>query len=114
MQFQKGQPRPPNAGRKKGSLNKKRIPKVADFLANKDINPAEEVLKILQAKPEDPDYIFLNGKDRVAAWIDLLSYCQAKPAEVVEDDNESDEELLEKFEDIPSDVLLKLVKNEAK
>lgn len=110
MQFQKGQPRPPNAGRKKGSLNKKKIPKVADFLAEKDVNPAEEILKILTAKEGDAHYEKMSPNAKIAAWMDLLSYCQAKPLAEIDSGEASDQDLLEEFEDVPTAKLLELVR----
>jgi hypothetical protein len=40
MKFQKGVPRPANAGRKKGSKNKKKIMLVDEFIRSQDINIA--------------------------------------------------------------------------
>lgn len=112
MKFQKGQPRPANAGRKKGSLNKKKIPKVSDFLSQKDLNPTEEILKIMA---EDAK---LAKKDRkisklaqIDIWLDLLSYCQARPKELPEDLGE--DEFSEELEATPTETLLKLVKSNA-
>lgn len=107
MSFIKGQPRPPNAGRKPGSKNKKRVPRVVDFLAENDINPVAQILSILGAKDASGQYTLKNPKDRADIWLDLLSYCQGKPKEVDEffDDepNETD--------DIPTETLLSIVKN---
>lgn len=110
MQFQKGMPRPANAGRKKGSLNKRKIPKVADFLAEKGLNPAEEILKILEQDKKQPK------KDRkiskygeIEIWLDLLSYCQAKPKEML--DASDDDELSEELSETPTETLLRIVKN---
>ena len=105
MKFQKGVPRHPNAGRKKGSLNKRKIPKVADYLADRGLNPAEEILKLLDDEEMKP-------RDKIAVWTDLLSYCQGKVAAETMDDNgaEADAELLERFEDVSNETLLKLVK----
>lgn len=109
MSFQKGAPRPPNAGRKKGSKNKRKIPKVAEFLADKDINPAEEILNILEddARLDEGDQK-LSKRMRIEIWMDLLSYCQAKPAaeKAPEDPGDEDDEL----DDISTDALLQIVK----
>lgn len=107
--FQPGQPRPANGGRKKGTPNKKRIPKVADYLAERDINPAQEILRLLK----DDDFKNpLRIQDKINAWLDLLSYCQGKPRDDGAESTtaESDAELLEKFKDVSSEALLRLVK----
>lgn len=65
--FQKGQPRPPNAGRKKGTKNKKRVPLVTEYLASRGINPINEILKLI---PE------LESDQRFQAWKTLLSHTQ--------------------------------------
>jgi hypothetical protein len=97
-------PRPPNSGRKKGSKNIRKVAKVSDILAERGLNPAEEILRILEQ--ED-----LKPSEQIDAWLDLLSYCQAKPKEVEEDfDDGPDEDL----EDTPKEQLLKLVKNNGK
>ena len=96
MKFQKGMSRPPNAGRKKGSKNKKKIAKVADYLSERDINPVEEILNLL------PD---MKPADQAAMWLDLLSYCEVKPKEN-EADSDDDDEILD---DLSDEQLLKLV-----
>lgn len=103
--FEKGQPRPANAGRKKGSKNIKRIPKVADYLADKGINPAEEILRILEedAKKDEADRK-IGPFGRIEIMLDLLSYCQAKPKEI--DDVIDDDESV--FDDLSEDELLKI------
>ncbi len=118
-QFQKGQPRPANAGRKPGSKNKKKIAKVADFLAQKDINPAEQILAILDAKHEcnaevceknckfKGKYLLADQKDRADIWLDLLSYCQGKPKEMEMD---FDDESFEDFDEVSNEQLLTLIK----
>ncbi len=110
MRFEKGTPKPANSGRKKGSLNKKKIPKVADYLAEKGVNPAEEILDILeadQALPEKDRKISKYGA--IGIWMDLMSYCQGKPKEY-EDKPETpgDEDL----EDLNEEQLLKIVRSE--
>lgn len=106
MAFQKGEPRHPNAGRKKGSQNIKKIAKVADLLAERDINPVQEILNIL----DDPEAKLFDS-DRIRAWFDLLSYCQAKPKAIEVDDGDDDDDLLKMFEDVSDEALLKLVKS---
>lgn len=79
--FKKGQPRHPDAGRKAGSPNKKRVAKVSDYLAEKDINPTAEILKLIP---------HMDYPDAAKAWLDLLSYTQAKPKEETETGNDND------------------------
>lgn len=113
MKFQKGMPRPANAGRKKGSLNKKKIPKVSDFLANKDLNPAEEILKILEEDKELPEKKQKISKlGQIDIWLDLLSYCQGKPKDEAEPSGDDDEP--DALDELSDEQLLRLVKpNEA-
>ena len=100
MGFQKGQPRPPGAGRRKGSKNIKKVARVADYLAERDINPAEKILDLIANGG-------LEARDKVNAWLDLLSYCQAKPKAVDEDGDDQDDE---DFEGVATEDLLKLVR----
>lgn len=96
--FQKGKPRPSNAGRKKGSKNKKKVPRISDFLAQEGINPVDEVLRLL---PE------LEPRDQAKLWMDIVSYCQPKPRAI---DFDPDDFNLEEFDAIETSDLLKLVK----
>lgn len=73
MPFKKGQSKHPNSGRKPGVANKKKILKANEVLSNKDINPTEEILKLI------PD---LNARDQVETWKFLLSFLEAKPKSV--------------------------------
>lgn len=68
--FKKGDSKPALSGRKKGSLNKKTILSVDQILADKDINPTEEILKLIPT---------LSDGGKIQAWFELLSYTQAKP-----------------------------------
>lgn len=113
MGFQKGQPRPPNAGRKKGSKNKKKVARVADYLAERDINPAKEILALIHGKDEE-DKDLLTPFAKMQAWFDLLAYCQAKPKEIDPSAEESDDDsdLLDQFEQVTDATLLKIVKDE--
>jgi hypothetical protein len=101
MAFQKGMPKPANSGRKKGSLNKKRLKKVAEALAEAGLEPASEIVKEI-ALMDEP-------KDRAKAWVELLAYCEAKPKAVEIDPNE-DSLNPEDFADVSTEDLLKLVK----
>lgn len=97
MAFQKGVPRHANAGRKKGSLNKSKILKVSDYLASNDINP---VAKLMLLIPQ------LEPRDQAKIWMDLVSYCQAKPS-VYEESEEptTGEDLLEEFKEVTNEAL---------
>lgn len=101
MKFQKGQPKLPGSGRKKGTPNKRRISKVGEVLAEHDMNPASEIIKEI-ALMDEP-------KDRANAWIDLLAYCEAKPKTVEE--NDDDDFNPEDFKDISTEELLRIVKS---
>lgn len=68
--FKKGMTRHPNAGRKKGTPNKKRAVRIADYLAEKEINPAEKILELIPS---------LSPREQVDAWLELQSYVEAKP-----------------------------------
>lgn len=109
MAFVKGQPRPPNAGRKKGSKNKKKVARVADYLADQNINPAEEILALIHGKDKDGEP-FLTPYAKVQAWMDLLSYCQAKPKEIEIDADDDDSDLEEAISEAASSKLLSIVK----
>jgi hypothetical protein len=102
MRFQKGMPRPANAGRKKGSLNKKKFKKVAEVLAEHDICLVADILDLI-----------INGdlkdKDRLDAKIQLLAYCQAKTKEDADSGVGSDDELLEKYGDMSDEDILRIV-----
>lgn len=103
MGFQKGVPRHPNAGRKKGSKNIKRVAKVSELLAQRDKNPAEEILKLIETGN-------LNDKEKVDCWLDLLSYCQPKPKAVEVEDDDPDE--LDVFDNLTDEQLLKIVNSD--
>lgn len=113
--FIKGMPRPSNSGRQKGSQNKKRVIKVAELLAERDINPAQKIVEIIEwAEKGEITGIndikkYLTAKERADIWLDLLSYCEAKPKaiESLYDDGFNSEN----FEDVSSEDLLKIVKD---
>lgn len=48
MKFEKGQPKPPDSGRKKGVPNKKKIIKVSDFILNENKDIAKEIYDVIQ------------------------------------------------------------------
>jgi hypothetical protein len=103
MAFQPGQGRPPGSGRKPGSQNKKSVAKVADVLAERDINPVAEILALI---PELP-----YASQKIKAYMDLLSYCEAKPKEIESspDDLPTDEDLINQLKDVSDSALLTLV-----
>lgn len=97
-QFEKGKPRPVNSGRKKGSPNKRTIPKVADFLSENGLNPAEEIVKIIS----DPD---LHPKYKLQGWMELMSYTQAKPKEAEDNSEAQTQDIFVKFRDVSNEQL---------
>lgn len=101
MGFKAGMPRPANAGRKPGSRNKKTIVKASVILAEREINPTDEILKLI---PQ------LNPKDQVATWQYLHSYLESKPKQIELNDNESEFDEQEAAE-IPYDNLIKLARS---
>lgn len=106
MQFQKGQPRPPNAGRKLGSKNKKKLRKIAEVLAENGIDPAQEILDILNTDDETKQ---LSPRVRAELWLEVLSYCEAKPKASEEASSDSDD--LDDFENVSNEELLRLIKS---
>lgn len=104
MAFEKGQPRHPNAGRKKGTPNKKKLVKAADVLAEKDINPVQKILEIIEEKDQAKA---LSPYVKAQLWLDLLSYCQAKPKET-EPDGDPDGGDQDDFDEIPTDNILEI------
>lgn len=98
--FQKGMNKVPGSGRKVGSKNKKRLKKVAEVLAENDLNPVKELLNEL-AQIDEP-------KDRAKIWLELISFCQAKPKAIEEEDSGDFDE--DDFSGVSTEDLLKLVK----
>lgn len=103
MAFQKGQGRPPGAGRKPGTPNKKTVLKVEEILSTAGINPIEKVLQLITE---------LEPRDQVKYWLELQSYCEAKPKEAENVDDTPDElTLIEQLRDVSDSVLLSIVEN---
>ena len=98
--FEKGMPRPVNAGRKKGSMNKPKLMTPYEFLLTRDIEPISHLINL--AKNGD-----MKDIDRARIWMELMSYLYPKPrAEVsVQMDNPID---LQKVE-IVSEVGTKII-----
>lgn len=92
--FKKGQPKPPNSGRKPGSKNKKTLLKAQVFLAERDFHPVEKIIQILPK---------LSPKDQADVLLELLQYLEPKrkaqevpdmPKESEQEElNESDQEI---------------------
>lgn len=105
MRFTKGHEKIPNSGRKVGSKNKRKIPKVADFLAEQGINPAAELLNMIESGDLSPHAVS-------QIWLDLLSYVQAKPKEIeADDDATNDDDLIAKFKSLSPGEILRLVRS---
>jgi hypothetical protein len=106
MAFVKGMPRPAGAGRKKGSLNKKKVLRVEEVLIKENINPIEEILKLIPK---------LQPAEQVKSYFDLLKYLQPtlKAQEVNPDDYSSSEEDEEEnlTDELTNEELIKLVKH---
>jgi hypothetical protein len=67
MPFLPGQPKPIGSGRRKGSQNLKKVPKVSEYLASKGINPVEELIELMPG---------LMPGQQMQVWLELLKYCQ--------------------------------------
>lgn len=78
MAFVKGAPRPPNAGRKKGSKNKKTLLKVSDYLLQNNINIAQEIWASIQ--------LINDPVDKTKLLLDLLRFVEAPKKEETTDD----------------------------
>ena len=72
--FKTGEKRPENAGRKKGSLNKKTV-LLQEILEAASYCPVEEILKILNEK--NPKKMLMPS-DRVRFNLELMSYIYPK------------------------------------
>ena len=81
MTFKKGDPKPSNSGRKRGTPNKVRVLRVAEVLAGNKINPVQEIISLL------PN---LEPRERVKTLLELISYLEVKPSiyEPIEDHEE--------------------------
>lgn len=110
MKFQKGLPRPANAGRKKGSLNKKKVYKISDYVAEQGICPAERIVELLEDSGNE-----LKDRERLEGWLDLYSYCHSKPKPEIEtEDPNATGEGTETDREITKADILTLVKSEMK
>jgi hypothetical protein len=113
MRFQKGQPPPAGAGRPKGSKDKKKMTKIVDYLIREGLNPAEELIRLVETTDEQGDYI-LTAKDRANIWMELLSYCESKPKATEVSALDESDETMDLLEDLSDDELVAVAKGEAK
>lgn len=117
MGFQKGDSKPPGSGRQKGTSNKKTVAKVSDYLGDQGINPAEEILKIINEKKKTLDdkgevigeTFVLGSQVRADLWLELLSFCHAKPKTLEIKSSDPNEDLSE-FDNVATEDLMKAIK----
>ena len=95
MAFTPGTPKPKNSGRKKGQKNLKTLLKAKCVLVNANLNPIEEIIKLL---PE------LSPRDRLEALKYLQGFVECHIKENIEDENNF------QFENVKIDNLIPLVK----
>lgn len=74
--FKKGDPKPPNSGRKKGVPNIKVLLKAENLLTSLDKHPLAEIMKLIPK---------LSETEQVAAWLEIYKYVepQKKSIEVL-------------------------------
>lgn len=101
MPFKAGQAKHPKSGRQPGVVNKKKIIKISELLILKDINPVEEMLKLI---PE------LNARDQMETWKFLLSYLESKPKSVEVVEKEESDSDIENQHEVLTENLLNIVK----
>lgn len=70
-------------GRTKGTPNKRQGFSVASLLADKNIDPIEEIMKLMLSGE-------LRPNEQLRAWLELLQYCDAKRKAIEVDLPESD------------------------
>lgn len=75
---------------------KKWLTRVDQMLADKNLHPIEELLKLLPR---------LSPKDRAHVWLEVLSYCQAKPKY-----HDEEKDAVDELRQLSTQELLKLVK----
>ena len=102
--FVKGNKKPANSGRKKGTPNKKSIARVADILFDKNINPVEKILSEVR---------YLTPKEQIDVWLDLLTWCEPKPKaqEVPLEPPVDDSEIKEELKEVSSENIIAFIKN---
>lgn len=72
MPFQKGEGAVAGPGRPKGTKNKKTLKQAAEVLAERGLNPIEEIIKLIESGN-------LKNYEVLDAWKYLQSYCEGKP-----------------------------------
>lgn len=101
MKFQKGQSKPAGSGRKAGVPNKRKLQKASELLAEADLHPIQAVVDLIRLGD-------MRDKERADLWMQLFSYCEAKPKESDGGTGDGDESPLES---LGEEDLLKLVKS---
>lgn len=98
MPFVKG--RAKTGGRKKGSAVIKKLLRVDQIFANRNIHPVSEILKLIDE---------LEPKDQVKTWLELLRFVQAIPRTLpeLEDGGENRQPLLD-LAKLPTEELERL------
>lgn len=90
---------------------------MSDFLAESGINPAEEVVKIINEKKmvtdsktnlQREEYVIAPGP-RAELWLELLSFCHAKP-KLLEIGTPKDDFDPDEFENVKTEDLMKVIK----
>lgn len=97
--------RHPNAGRRIGTPNKKSILRVSEVLIAKEVNPTEEILKLIP---------LLEPEDQLKAWGLLLSYTETKPRENDEDPKESTADVVQQLRDVSDSKLIAVIEHQKK
>lgn len=99
MPFTKGQSKPEGSGRKPGSRNIYKLPKLEESVIELRLNPLRELLSLL------PD---LDPRDQADVWLKLLPFMYAKKKE----EHKAPSDMLDitpQFAHADSDTLLNLV-----
>lgn len=91
-------------GRKKGTPNKKQYKKVAEILAEHDINLTEMILDLMDE--------LTSPSAKIQTLLDLLPYCEAKKKESEAEELPSSE-LDDAIAEADTETLLKIVRNQA-
>lgn len=83
--FQKGHPKPPNSGRKKGVKNKRKLLSVEDFFVERGIHPLDLLFRYVEE--------ISNPTDKAKIMLELLQYWAPKYKATVP--SEEDDETIE-------------------
>jgi hypothetical protein len=73
---------------------KRILPRIDEILKSKNLEPLHELLQVL------PN---LKPRDQAQVWLEILSYCHAKPKPTVEVESDP-------LKDVPTDELVRMVK----